>query len=162
MADDTFASRDIRTVLVKGDKRKLIQVLANGVDIKPGSAVTFKGETAGTDYVDLATLAEPIDGIIVAFVININAVGAPRALDAASIASEAMWMAPRTGGELEVWTKVFASTDTFKRGQLLQASAEAGKVAIATAGTDYSVAPVTAAEDYTEDTTDDTLIKVKI
>ena len=159
MADDTFASRSIVQVHKKGEHLNRYQWKANSTDIKPGYVVTHLGETADTNYIDLATGGEEPLGIVLDYVRNANASNAPRNLDAASIADEAMWVQQLGSGTEYVYAFMIAGAATSKKGQKVVPAAEEGKV---TSGTTAGMIVGELAEDYTQDNTDDTLVLLKV
>ena len=173
MADDTFAARGINRVWQSGSGEGRKIFLANGTDIIAGYAVTQEGETAGTNDIDLCAAGEEFAGVVLQPV-NTSYGDRPVTLDEANQDNEPI-LVQQPGFHNVVYMRMIAGAGTMKRGTKLMIASEAGKVtkAAVAAGTPGSPSDAelttmlntvvgTPYEDYTNDATDDTLVKVLI
>jgi hypothetical protein len=189
MAVETFASRSINAVIVENFGADPKVYLANGTDLKPGYVVTCIGETADTKDIDQCAAGEFPLGVVTEYVVNSYA-GAPRSLDAANQDNEEVKVKEfHDGGRCVAYMRMLATSATSKRGTPLIVSSTAGMVtpytknaaaAIDTAGGNTYADTTTEAgidaavgddsmlvvgwlaEDYTQDNSDDILVKVKL
>lgn len=174
MADDTFVARGINRVWQEGTGEGQEIIKANGTDLVPGYAYTREGETAGTNDIDLCAAGEEFGGIILKTV-DPEYGGRVRSLDDAFEDNEDGWGQKPRGFENKVYARMIAGAATSKAGTKLMIASEPGKLTPASVSAGTPGSPSNAelttmlntvvaelAEDYTQDASFDTLVKVWI
>ncbi len=172
MADDTFVARGINRVWQQGTGNRQGIFKANGADIAPGFFMTQEGETAGTRDIDLCAAGEEPAGAMLKTVEPDHG-GRVRSLDDAAEDNEDVWV-QEPGGDNTTYAWLIANAGTMKKGTQLMISSEAGKLIKAAVDASSDGAPTdaelttmlntvvaTLEEDYTNDASDDWLVKVK-